>query len=171
MIRIHLDDATRDELNALRRSDLPPRVRDRIEMVSLSDAGWSPPRIAAHLGYHRQTVRDLLRDFLGRGHRRPVPAAARPGARPRPPGRDRRGPDANCSARTAPGPAGSSARPWPGGASRIGPRQIRRHLKRLKAGYRRTTSTLKHKQDPAKAERAGRVLDNLQGEGRRPAGS
>ena len=37
----------------------------------------------------------------------------------------------------------------------------RRHLKRLKAGYRRTSSTLKHKQDPAKAERAGRVLANL----------
>ena len=43
----------------------------------------------------------------------------------------------------------------------LGARQVRRHLKRIKAGYRRTASTLKHKQDPAKAERAGRVLDNL----------
>ncbi len=31
----------------------------------------------------------------------------------------------------------------------------------MKAGYRRTASTLKHKQDPAKAERAGKVLANL----------
>jgi transposase len=30
------------------------------------------------------------------------------------------------------------------------------------ARYRRTAQTLKHKQDPAKAERAGRVLDNLE---------
>ena len=67
MIRIHLDDATRRELNALRRSDLPATARDRIEMVTLSDAGWSPPRIAGHLGYHPQTVRDLLRDFAARG--------------------------------------------------------------------------------------------------------
>jgi hypothetical protein len=51
MIRIPLDDATRDELQALRRTALPPRVRDRIEMVTLSDAGWSAPRIVAYLGY------------------------------------------------------------------------------------------------------------------------
>ena len=36
-------------------------------MVSLSDAGWSAPRIAAHLGCCGQTVRDLLRAFLARG--------------------------------------------------------------------------------------------------------
>ena len=60
MIRIQLDDAARDELRSLRRAGLAPRVRDRIEMVTLSDAGWSPPRIATHLGYHPQTVRDRL---------------------------------------------------------------------------------------------------------------
>ena len=42
-------------------------------MVLLSDAGWSAPRIAAHLGYCGQTVRDLLRAFLARGTRRPLP--------------------------------------------------------------------------------------------------
>jgi putative transposase len=67
MIRSPLDEATRDELRALRRTGLPPKVRDRIEMVTLSDAGWSPPGIAEHLGYHPQTVRDLLRAFLTRG--------------------------------------------------------------------------------------------------------
>ena len=44
----------------------------------------------------------------------------------------------------------------------LGPRQIRRYLRRMGAKYRRTAQTLKHKQDPAKAERAGRVLDNLE---------
>ena len=43
----------------------------------------------------------------------------------------------------------------------LGPRQVRRYLKRLGAGYRRTSSALKHKQDQAKAARAGRVLANL----------
>jgi putative transposase len=67
MIRTYLVDAMRDELHAMRRQPLPPRVRDRIEMVTLSDAGWSPPRIAEHLGYCGQTVRDTLRGFLARG--------------------------------------------------------------------------------------------------------
>ncbi|HEY1418847.1 MAG TPA: helix-turn-helix domain-containing protein, partial [Myxococcaceae bacterium] len=67
MIRITLDDATRDELRALRRTESAPKVRDRIEMVTLSDAGWSAPRIAGHLGYHPQTVRNALRSFAARG--------------------------------------------------------------------------------------------------------
>ncbi|MDG3007694.1 hypothetical protein [Paludisphaera mucosa] len=40
MIRIHLDDATRDELKALRRSDLPHKVRDRF----LSRPEWTRRR-------------------------------------------------------------------------------------------------------------------------------
>ena len=63
-IRTRLDDATHARFHALRRNALTPKVRDRIEMVNLSDAGWSPPRIAAQLGYCGQTVRDLLRDLL-----------------------------------------------------------------------------------------------------------
>ena len=66
MIRTRLDDATRSRLNTLRRSDLPAAARERIEMVFLSDAGWSPPRIATHLGYVEKSLagRDwLLGDF------------------------------------------------------------------------------------------------------------
>jgi Homeodomain-like domain len=90
MIRIHLDDATRDELRALRREPLPPKVRDRIEMLTLADAGWSAPRIADHLGHCGHTVRDLLEGFLDRGIGGPLPAPHRPapGLRPsRPRGR------------------------------------------------------------------------------------
>ncbi|WP_145241214.1 helix-turn-helix domain-containing protein [Urbifossiella limnaea] len=63
MIRVHLTVATQSELQALRRDPLPPRVRDRLEMVLLSDAGWSPPRIARHLGCDPQTARAVIHGF------------------------------------------------------------------------------------------------------------
>ena len=47
MIRIQLTDATRSERQSLRRTALPAVARDRLEMVLLSEAGWSPPRIAS----------------------------------------------------------------------------------------------------------------------------
>src|SRR5215831_19155986 len=67
MIRIQLDDVTRAELRALRRTDLAPASRDRLEMVLLSDAGWSAPRIADHLGCHPHTARKALRLFRQQG--------------------------------------------------------------------------------------------------------
>ena len=72
------------ELQALRRRDLPAEARDRLEMVLLSDAGWSAARIAGHLGCHYRTARNLLKDFRQRG---PTPSspATRAGPRPRPP--------------------------------------------------------------------------------------
>jgi len=163
MIRITLDDATRDEPRALRRTGLTPKVRDRIEMVTLSDAGWSPPRIAAHLGCHPQTARGALRAFLARGLAALYPSRSGPapdlqrrdrvaGALTELLGEDRTGTGRQLSAALA------------GRGIAIGPRQTRRYLERLKAGYRRTTNTLKHKQDPAKAARAGRVLDDLREE-------
>ena len=160
MIRIHLDDATRAELRTLRRNTLPPKVRDRIEMVTLSDAGWSAPRIAAHLGYCGQTVRDLLRDFLRR--RTEALHPRRTGPAPDTARRDRVAEAlrrALAEDRTWTSRQLNAALAEQGIA--LGPREVRRHLKRLKAGWRRTASTLKHKQDPAKAERAGRVLANL----------
>jgi hypothetical protein len=50
MIFIQLDEATRDELKSLRRKELQPRVRDRLEMVLLSSVAWSTASIASHLG-------------------------------------------------------------------------------------------------------------------------
>src|SRR3954453_16008388 len=160
MIRTTLDDATREQLQALRRKPLPPRVRDRREMVVLSDAGWSAPRIAAHLGYCGQTVRDLLRAFLARGADALYPF--RTGLGPDVDRRDRVADELKrllAEDRTWTGRQLAGALAERGIA--MGARQVRRHLKRLGAGYRRTAQTLKHKQDPAKAERAGRVLGNL----------
>jgi putative transposase len=67
MLRIRLTDSQRSELHTLRRSDLPAVPRERVEMVFLSDAGWSPPRIADHLGRHPHTVRAVLHGFRDRG--------------------------------------------------------------------------------------------------------
>src|SRR5204863_4421318 len=80
MIRIQLDDASRTELQSLRRTDLPPKVRDRLEMLFLADAGWSPPRIAAHLGYDSQTVRKVLHGWRRQG--RDILVPGKPGPRP-----------------------------------------------------------------------------------------
>ena len=160
MLRIQLDDTTRGALQALRRTDLPAKVRDRLDMVLLSAAGWSAPRIAAHLGCHPHTARSALKGFQRRGQ-----AALWP---------DRPGPDPDTQRRDQVAEALRALlaqdRTW---TSRqlsyalltegiaLGPRQVRRHLKRLAAGYRRTASTVSHKQDPAKAARAQVVLDGL----------
>jgi putative transposase len=68
MYRVRLTDAQRQELK--RRAHEPgvmPRTRDRLEMVRLSAAGWSPPRIAAHLDLSQQTVRQWIKAFLNGG--------------------------------------------------------------------------------------------------------
>jgi transposase len=160
MIRIRLDETTREQLRSLRRDDLPARARDRLEMVGLSDAGWSPARIAGHLGYDYRTVLRALHDFDRRG-----PAALSPRRRGPAPDTARRdrvtallrdlvGQDRTWTA------AQLSEALQARGVT-LGTRQVRRYLKLLKAGYLRTASTVKHKQDPAKAARARAVLGNL----------
>src|SRR6478736_10551108 len=67
MLRTSLTDAQRTELQSLRRTDLPAVSRDRLEMVLMSAAGWSPPNIAAHLGRHPHTVRAARKGFAARG--------------------------------------------------------------------------------------------------------
>jgi len=68
MYRVHLDDAGRQELH--RRAHEPgvmPRTRDRLEMVHLSDAGWSVPRIAKHFGLSEKCVRSWVKAYLAHG--------------------------------------------------------------------------------------------------------
>ena len=167
MIRIQLDDSSRSELQALRRTALPPTARDRLEVVLLSEAGWSPPRIAAHLRRYPQTVRKALHDFRRRGTAAfhpdrpgPAPDAAR---RDRILGllRDLLGQDRTWTS------AQLAEAPLPHGVP-LGGRQVRRYLGRMKAGYRRTASTLEHKQDPVKVERAKTVLGGVK---KSPGGS
>jgi putative transposase len=160
MIRITLDDATRDELRALRRAERSPKARDRIEMVTLSDAGWPAPRIAGHLGYHPQTVRDALRAFAARGTAALYPFRSGPA-----PDAERLGSVTAALRELLGRPRTWSSRQLSealaGRGIALGPRQVRRYLRRMGARYRRTASTLRHKQDRAEAERAGRVLARL----------
>src|SRR5215212_728753 len=85
MIRVQLTETERAAVRALRRDkELAPAERDRVEMVLLSDAGWSAPRIAGHLGYCAAAVRATLKRFgaagtagLRRGRPGPPKDAAR----------------------------------------------------------------------------------------------
>src|SRR5262249_42957611 len=136
------------------------------EMLFLADAGWSPPRIAAHLGYDPQTVRKVLHGWRQRG--RAILTPARPGPEP---DTARRDPilghltDLLGQERTwTSAPPADALRPQ--GVARGG-RQVRRYLRQLRAGYRRTASTLEHKQDPAKVERAKGVLGGVKKKRRR----
>src|SRR5947199_9239307 len=68
MYLITLTDGQRRELRErTRQTGLAPSTRDRLEMVRLSDAGWSVPRIARHLGQHEHTVRAWIKAFLDGG--------------------------------------------------------------------------------------------------------
>jgi transposase len=161
MIHIQLNDTTRSELQALRRQNLPAAVRDRLEMLFLADDGWSVPRLAAHLRYCAATVRAVLHDFRRRGlpalyprRRGPAPNLAR-----RQFLRDRLT-DLLRQPRTWTSRQLSEALASEGLS--LSPRQLRRYLRLLQAGYRRTASTVRHKQDPVKVERAKGVLSNLQ---------
>ena len=159
MLRTSLTDSQRAELQALRRTDLPAVARDRLEMVLLSAAGWSPPRIATHLGRHPHTVRAALKGFAARGT-----AALYP---------DAPGPDPDHARRAAVTGKLSELlgqeRTWTarqladalGPEVGIGHRQTRRYLALLRASYRRTAQTVGHKQDPPKVERATGVLAGL----------
>jgi transposase len=161
MIRITLDQDTRDELQRLRRTERSPKVRDRIAMVGLSDAGWSAPTIADHLGYNPQTVRDLLRAFLARGIVALYPSRSGPA-----PDTERFEQVASALRELLGQPRTWTSRQLGRALAErgiaSGSRQVRRYLKRMGAKYRRTAQTLKPKQDPAKAERAAKVPDNLE---------
>jgi transposase len=160
MIRIRLSDSSRAELHDLRRTDLPAAVRTRLEIVLLSDAGWSAPRIAAHLGVHSHTARSALKGFAARG-----PAALYPD-RPGPEPDHARRADVTGRLRDLLGQDRTWTSPQLAAALRdqglaLGARQALRYLRLLDAGYRRTAQTVGHKQDPAKVRRAQTVLGGL----------
>src|SRR5438270_11980950 len=68
MYTVHFTDADRAAVQALRHDkSLTPAERDRVELLLLSDAHWSPPRIAAHLGLCAKTVRLVVTCFAGTG--------------------------------------------------------------------------------------------------------
>jgi transposase len=68
MYRVSLTDAQRAELQRQARlPGLKRRTRDRLEMVRLSDAGFSIPWIARHFQVQEATVRRWIKQFLSGG--------------------------------------------------------------------------------------------------------
>src|SRR3954463_15204611 len=144
MLRTSLTDPQRSELLALRRTDLPAVARDRLGMGLLSAAGWSPPRIAGHMDRHPHTVRAALKGFAARGTAAFYPDA--PGPDPDHARREQvAGKLSELLAQERTWTARQLADPL-GGDVGMGPRQPRRYLALLKAGYRRTAQTVGHKQ-------------------------
>jgi transposase len=130
-------------------------------MVRLSDAGWSVPRIARHLGQHEQTVRTWIKAFLAGGF------AALPN-KPR---------GGKVSALTAPmlervrAELAKGTRTWTAAqladwvaaeqGVRLSADRVRIHLKRARISWQRTSRTLRHKQDPNEVAEREAVLTDL----------
>jgi transposase len=162
MYRITLTDEQRQELRErTRQAGLAPSTRDRLEMVRLSDAGWSVPKIACHLGPHEQTVRTWIKAFRDGGF-----AAL--------PNKPRGGKESALSApmlESVRAEVARGTRTWTAAqladwvAERHGVRlsadRLRLHLHRAKISWQRTSRTLKHKQDPDEVAAREAVLTDL----------
>jgi putative transposase len=167
MYRVQLDEHARQELNRrAHQPDVAPTTRDRLEMLRLSDAGFSIPKIALHLDFHEQTVRHWIKVFLLEGFDALVDAP-RPG---------------KASAVTE--AILSEVRSWIKQGDRIwsagqiaekverdyglrrSTRQWRRLLRREKLAYKRTSRNLKHKQDKEQVDAKQDQLEALKKRGR-----
>lgn len=146
---------------------LAPSTRDRLEMVRLSDAGWSIPRIARHLGQHEQTVRTWIKAFLAGGF-----AAL--------PNKPRGGKVSALSAAMLEhvrAELAKGTRTWTAAqlaawvaaehGVRLSADRLRSHLKRARISWQRTSRTLRHKQDPDEVAEREAVLTDLAKKGLR----
>jgi transposase len=168
MYHISLTPEQRCELRErTHQAGLAPSTRDRLEMVRLSDAGWSVPRIAHHLDQHEQTVRTWIKAFLAGGF----------DALPNKP----RGGKVSAlnaalleSVRTE---LAKGTRTWTAaqlaawvaaehGVHRSADR-VRIHLRRAGISWQRTSRTLRHKQDPEEVAEREAVLTDLAKKGLR----
>lgn len=166
MYRIALTDEQRQELRQrTRQKGLAPSTRDRLEMVRLSDAGYSVPAIARHLGQHEQTVRAWIKAFLDGGF----------DALPNKP---RGGKESALTAamldavRTE---VAKGERTWTAAqladwvaehhGVRLSTDRLRIHVRRAKISWQRTSRTLKHKQNPDEVAERQAVLEDLEKKG------
>jgi putative transposase len=167
MYRVNLTDEQRVELRQrTRQRGLAPSTRDRLEMVRLTDAGWSAPRIARHLGQHEQTVRTWLRAFLDRGFAALV-------NKPRGGKHSALTPAILDAVRVE---LAKAERTWTAAQLTdwiaqhhdvcLSVDRVRRHLRRAGLSWQRTSRSLKHKQDPAEVAAKQATLDALEKKGR-----
>jgi transposase len=167
MYRVTLTADQRQELQRRTRlKGLAPATRDRLEMVRLSDAGWSVPKIAHHLGLHHQTVRAWIKAFLTAGFDA-LPNKPRGGKT------SRLTPAMLESIRAE---LAKAERTWSSPqladwlaehhGHRISPGRLRVHLKRVNLSSQRTSCSLKHKQDPEQLAERKAALEALAKKGR-----
>ncbi|MBM7116924.1 helix-turn-helix domain-containing protein [Archangium primigenium] len=143
-----------------RAADAGWRERERVDMVLLADEGWSAPRIARHLGRCAATVRRVLRSFVQDG---PEALFARLAGR-KPDRAHRQRVEASLHAllsQPRSWTAGQLASALEGEGLHLGPRQVRRYLGSMGAGWRRTRLTLTHKQDAQAVAQARQALFRL----------
>jgi putative transposase len=163
MYRINL---TEEQHHALkqqtRQHEIAGSMRDRLEMVRLSDAGWSVPRIARHLDWHEQTVRTWIKAFLEGGWNalENKPRGGKSSALT---------PELVAAAREE---IAKGQRVWSSGQIadwlaaqyqvRLSERRVREHLRRGGLSWQRTSRSLQHKQKPAAVEATAATLEMLQ---------
>lgn len=139
-----------------------PITRDRLEMVRLSDAGWSVPRIAKHLGVYEKGVRRWVKAYLSDGfdalgnkpHLGKQSALSKEML-------------AGVRAEIGKGNRTFTARQigdWvfsTYGVS-LSERRLRLHLKRAGLTWQRTSRDLKHKQEPDAVAKGQAALQSLE---------
>jgi transposase len=163
MYRVRLTDEQRADLHRrTRQRGIIPSTRDRVEMIRLSDAGWSVPKIARHLDQHEQTVRFWIKAFLAGGFDA-LPNQPRGGKQSRLTAAmlDELRSEIITSQRTwtAPQLADWLADHY---GLRLSTGRLRVHLKRAKLSYQRTSRSLKHTQQPDEVAAGAARLDNLE---------
>lgn len=167
MIRLRLSDDERTELNTrLGDRKITVDARARLDMVRLSDAGHSAPAIARWVGRHENTVRKLLRRFQEE-RLAALPKRVSPGRPPRLSGEHLQALEAMLDGAAR---AFTSAQMAAWAQEQFGlsihPRHLTQRLKRRGWRYKRTKSSLAHKEPAAAAVDAKReALAALKKEG------
>ena len=150
--RIMLTPEQRAELHRrAREREVAPRLRDRLEMVRLSDLGWSVPKIAAYLGAHEQTVRRYVKAFLAGGFDA-LPDRPRPGRPPTVLAGHLEAVEALLDGAAARGETWTAPRlaAWLAGTQgvRVAPEYLAARLRARKFRWKRTKRSVRHNADP-----------------------
>jgi putative transposase len=162
MYRVVLTDAQRAELHErTRQPDTTSAMRDRLEMVRLSDSGFRIPWIASHLGLHQQTVRKFIKAFLSGG----FDALS---DKPRPGKVSAFTPEMRAALRAE---IEKGERTWTAPQMAdwlkerfdlsLSPNRVTAHMKREGLVYKRTSRTLAHKQDAQQVDACRTTLEML----------
>ena len=157
--RVALTPEQRAELQRRARERvLAPALRDRLEMIRLSDLGWRVPRIAQCLDKHEQTVRKYVKAFLASGWAA-LPDRPRPG---RPPTLTE--PHLVAVERLLDEAAARGERTWSAPqlarwlaeahGVRVRPSYLAQRLRQRRFRWKRTKRTVQHKADPDRQAQA-----------------